>query len=551
MRWIVALGLMAGMATAEDRALILANGDYRDAPDIAAARTAMQAGAALQAAGFSVVAVADQSAAGLRARLSALLAALAPEDRVVILIVGHFAQGGAETWALGTEARLPDLAQAGGVGVSLATVLAIAGQAPGGAIVLLGTDAARPGLGQGLEPGIGPLVVPQGVALIRGEAGRVADFAARRLTERGVTVAAMLADAPDLTGEGFLPSAIPFRPAAVTAPAPLPTGPTEAERAEEARNYAAARATGTIAALEAYLTRYPAGLNAVAARTELARLRADPGVQARLLEEALTLSRDQRRAVQRQLSLLGFDPKGIDGLFGPGSRAAIAGWQGANAEQTTGFLTRDQILRLTAQADRRAAELEAEATARRAETERQDRLFWDQTGAKGDEPGLRAYVKRYPDGLFAELAAERLKVFEDARRAEAAAQDRAAYDRARAADTAEAYRAYLATAPEGAFAAEAAARIAEIEAEAAGEGDRATAEANEAALQLNPLARSLIERRLDAMGLKPGEVDGVFDDRTRRAIRRFQAARGMEETGYLDQASMVALLAGGVLQLGD
>ncbi|MGC5198628.1 peptidoglycan-binding domain-containing protein, partial [Aphanothece microscopica] len=71
------------------------------------------------------------------------------------------------------------------------------------------------------------------------------------------------------------------------------------------------------------------------------------------------------------------------------------------------------------------------------------------------------------------------------------------------------------------------------------------------ALNLNGLARNLIEQRLDNLGFRPGAVDGVFDDRTRRAIRRFQDSRGMEETGYLDQASMVALLAGGVLRMGE
>ena len=36
------------------------------------------------------------------------------------------------------------------------------------------------------------------------------------------------------------------------------------------------------------------------------------------------LDRDGRRDVQRWLQALGHDPRGIDGMFGPGSRAAIA-----------------------------------------------------------------------------------------------------------------------------------------------------------------------------------------------------------------------------------
>ena len=77
---------------------------------------------------------------------------------------------------------------------------------------------------------------------------------------------------------------------------------------------------------------------------------------------------------------------------------------------------------------------------------------------------------------------------------------------------------------------------------------RYAARSTELALDLLVLG---IEQRLDALDLRPGEVDGIFDERTRRAIRRFQTARGLPETGYLDQSSMVGLLAGGVLKMGE
>ncbi|QYK42450.1 MAG: peptidoglycan-binding protein [Paracoccaceae bacterium] len=551
---VVALMAMAGPAAAADRALVLANSNYADAADIAGAVAAIQAAPVLRAEGFVTLGATDQTAEGLRARLSELLGQIAPGDRVVIMVAGHFVQAAGQTWFLGTEASVPDVATVGAAGLSVAAILSVAAEVPGGAVVLLGTEARRISLGRGLTPGIGPLDIPQGVTVVQGDAVRVADFAARHLTRRGLSLPQMLAAAPELGAQGFL-APLPFRTDAVTAPAPvpapLPPAQTEAERAEEDRQVAAARRAGTLAAWQDYITRWPAGRHLVEARAEVARINADPVARARAAEEALNLSRDQRRAVQRQLSLLGFDPRGIDGLFGPGSRAAITAWQRANAEAANGFLTRDQILRLTAQADRRAAELEAEAAARRAEQERQDRLFWDQTGARGDEAGLRAYLKRYPDGLFAELAQARLDGIEADRREQAAAQDRAAWDRARGADTVRAYREYLAAFPRGAFTAEAQARIEALQTPALSDADRARAEAAEQALNLGGLARNLIEQRLEALGFAPGQVDGTFDERTRRAIRRFQASRGLPETGYLDQTAMVGLLAGGVLQLGD
>lgn len=551
--WVLGVALCAGAAgttNAADRALILANENYLDAADIAGAADVLEAAEALRAAGFDVTEGGDLATATMRTRLSAYLAGVTPGDRVLIVIAGHFARSGTEAWILGTEASAPDLAQVGGVGVSLSTILAIAAEAPGGALVLLGTESTRLPLGTGLEQGIGPVAIPQGVTLVRGEAEAIAAFAATEVVRRGIPVPAMLDAAPDLTAEGFLSEGLPFRPAEVTPPTP-PPAPTDADRAEDDRAYAQARLKATPEALEGYLAAFPTGRHAAEARAEVPRLRADPALKAKLAEEALALNRDQRRAIQRQLSLLGFNPRGIDGLFGPGSRAAIAAWQQANTETVNGFLTRDQILRLTAQAERRAAELEAEAAARRAEQDRQDRLFWDQTGAAGDEPGLRVYLRKYPDGLFAELAAQRLKVIEDARQAEAAAQDRAAWDRAEGANTPAAYRDYLTAFPAGAFATEAQSRIQAMEDAALGEDARAAAEASENALNLNNLARNLIEQRLDGLDFQPGDVDGVFDDRTRRAIRRFQAARGLPETGYLDQAAMVGLLAGGVLKLGE
>ena len=55
--------------------------------------------------------------------------------------------------------------------------------------------------------------------------------------------------------------------------------------------------------------------------------------------------------------------------------------------------------------------------------------------------------------------------------------------------------------------------------------------------------RRLIEDRLSKLGLRPGEVDGVFDDRTRRAIRRYQEARNVPVTGYLNQQTVVRIMA--------
>jgi peptidoglycan hydrolase-like protein with peptidoglycan-binding domain len=52
------------------------------------------------------------------------------------------------------------------------------------------------------------------------------------------------------------------------------------------------------------------------------------------------------------------------------------------------------------------------------------------------------------------------------------------------------------------------------------------------------------QERLKAAGFDPGYVDGVLGARTREALRRYQASRGLPVTGALDDATRQVLLAG-------
>ncbi len=543
--FLLASLLWALPVLAEDRALILAERSYQHAASIVAAADASSAAVALEAAGFRVISGADLASSELRARLAELLVDREATSRLVILLAGHFVRSERGTWFLAVEADRPDLATVDGVGIPLATVLEIASGAPGGAVVLLGTEERRISLGIGLAAGIGALDIPQGVTVIRGEAAQMAAFAGRDLITRGQSLSALVAARPDLIADGFLSDLVPFLPLEAGQAKPL-----DLAQAAEQSFWDATRSLATPEAFEAYLKRYPGGRHSTEALAEVTRARSEPGRDARLAEEAMALSRDQRRELQRALSLIGFNTKGIDGIFGAGTRAAIVAWQQKSALPATSYLTRDQIVRITAQADRRAAELEAEAKARQAEQEATDRAYWAETGSEdiaGDEAsreaGLRAYLKRFPDGLYSEVAGERLKAIEAARRSEAEARERQAWDQAEAAGTDAGYRAYLRAFPEGAFASAARDRIAGLAATEAEAFLLQDAVAGEAALGLNPITQTMIESRLDTLGLSPGGIDGQFDDDTRRAIRRYQTARALPVTGYLSEQTVVRILA--------
>jgi peptidoglycan hydrolase-like protein with peptidoglycan-binding domain len=349
---------------------------------------------------------------------------------------------------------------------------------------------------------------------------------------------------------GFLPRGHALRPERAAAEAPSAgavAGPgaeaepdgDNGERAARAR----AQEADTRAAWRAYLDAYPEGAGAEAARAAIARIEADPGRQAAEAEAALDLDRQRRRQVQSQLAILGHQPRGVDGVFGPNTRAAIARFQRAEGYDDTGYLTREQLEELSVAAAQRQAELEAEAERRRLQAEREDRAVWQATGAEGDEAGLRTYLQRFPEGLFAEEAREALAAIEGERRAANEAADLTAWEGARSADTVEAYRGYLEARPQGAFAQEARARIEALRAEAAGADAREAARASERQLGLNDVTRLLVEQRLAQLGLDPGRADGAFDASTRQAIRAFQRNRDLEPTGYLTQATVARMLA--------
>lgn len=547
-----ALAAIAPTMAAGDTALVVGNSRYDEAATIRAADDLLDATRALATAGFDVIEGEDLSAAEIRALVSDLLAT-GEDARMIIALGGHFAQSEAtdgESWFLGRETDAPDLATVGGQGIAVSTILDIAAMAAGRAVVLLGTEDRAIELGAGLQPGIGDLDVPQGVTVITGEAREIARFLRGDLLEPGMAVATMLWDSDNLIGFGFLPTGLAFidAPEAEGGAADAIVPPASVEVSDEAEMalWAAATELDTEASYRAYLQRYPNGPNADEAQARMVARALNPAQRAERAEAELSLNRAARQDIQRDLSILDYDPRGIDGIFGPGSRAAIRGWQQATGYDPTGFLTREQIARLSDMSDLRAAELEREAQLRAEEQERNDRAFWDATGQGGDEVGLRAYLERYPDGVFADIATARLDDIEAAARQAAAVEEGAAWDRARDADTVEAYRTYLQTYPDGSFAAAAQSRIAELRGGGQDPALLAQWEAREAALNLPTVTRQLIEQRLAALGLDPGRVDGQFDENTRRAMRRYQQARNLEVTGFLDQGTVVRLLADSV-----
>jgi len=539
-------------ALAQDAALLLGNERYEQLNRVNRADDVLGAVDRLQALGFVVSSRANGRVDVVKDLAAEFQAQLDDADRLVVALSGHFVTDGTRTWLLTAEATEPDLFTVDDAALSLDSVLRVLATRPGKAVLVLG--AADPDDldmdDSGLRAGVGDVVVPQGVTLIRTSPSMAANVLNGVLTDPEAVIGLQLLNNPSLSIEGYLPADWVLMPAAadvVVSEVPIePAGPTDAELNAEAALWDRTTAADTVEAYRNYVARYPRGRFINDAESHIEEILAEPNRSARLAEEALNLNRAARREIQANLTLLNYNTRGVDGIFGSGSRGAILNWQQTNGFPQSSYLTRDQINLLDAQAARRTAEIEAEEARALAQAEARDRSYWGETGGIGDEAGFRAYLARYPEGLFASIAKARLGEIEDRRRNEAEAQDRAAWSIADSVDTVAGYQEYLVVHPSGVFADQARSRIADLAQPRVTDAQIAQARDEEANLRLSGVRAQLLELRLRELGHNPGRLDGVIDQNTRAAIAAYQDTQGIAATGYVDQATAVGLMTGSI-----
>ncbi|GGE52314.1 peptidoglycan-binding domain-containing protein [Actibacterium pelagium] len=542
---------LAGPVVAADVALVIGNSAYRELPRNPRGDRVVSPARELRDLGVRVIDGRNLRASPLDDSFADLVKVLSDRPgphRVAVILSGQFAETANDSYFLPIDAKDDiDLASVRDEGLPLSAVLAVLADYPGEALLLLGEGRDSGDLGPFLSYGITLPDVPQGVTVLQGPASDIADFVQEVLTEGDApTVEAAEVD-HGLIASGYMPAGRVFfgtsAPVAAPTAPPVISTPAPVVNINEPALWETTRKADTVAAYRNYLDAFPEGPNAATARAMIKEIETEPFRAERLAEQDLRLSRDAKRSIQRNLNLLDYDPRGIDGLFGPGSRRAIQSWQRDNRFPATSYLTGNQIALLNSQAERRAAELEEEARQRQEQRDREDRAYWEKTGALGDAPGLRAYLNRYPDGQFAEVAQERLRVIEEAARAEADRRESIAWEQASQINTVEGYQAFINDFPGGRLAEEAQARIDAMTRDPAEVAAEERARQIEENLNLSRRTRTVVEDRLAKMGLKPGKVDGEFTDETRRAIRRYQDARNMEVTGYLNQQTIVRLMA--------
>lgn len=498
--------VVAGAAQAENLALIISNTSYRTQPDLNNGTTMDRIEAALWDAGFDTISLRNMPFDAAVRRLDLVGQRVAAADRVIFVVNGHVVSSGTSSWVLVPEAEEPNNFNSGAMGLPLAPLFSSAAQRPGASIVAVIEQQRSATVSTGVIPGIVNSNLPQGVTQLKGRARDIANLFSGDLLVPGVSMANALSQNRRVEASGFVPTLSAFLPAGSDVRSTDVEGTIIAEPDPE---------------------------------PELSREE-----QLAAAESRMALSREDRRQIQRGLAILGFDPRGVDGLFGPGSRRAISAYQADRDLEVSGFVNDAMVAQLFQEADARSAELEEEARLRQEEERTADRNFWRATGQGTSEEGLKAYLRRYPNGIYSELASSRLRAIESSREDSVSRQEQGDWDRAKGRDTVEAYTTYLERYPDGAYQNEATERVDALRAESDAAENARKYLAEERQVAGNSVARRLVESRLAAVGLDPGPVDGTFDAKTRRALQSFQRARGLTPTGYVNQATMVRILIG-------
>lgn len=545
-----------GQAWADSVALVIGNGDYSHAPKaLTAVRDTTSVAEALEDAGWTVNLGQNMDRAGMRRLIEQFSDQVEDAESILIFYSGHAIRAGGVSFLAPVSTEGADLIDVVFDGVPLDLLLAIAARRSGQAAVFVdGAQLAGFTPQDTHEPGLADLEGPDGVLIVSAaEPGH----AVRRSRFRDSRFARMIVDRFLSPGEALMAEveAAP-RPIWSTgsvdgdfALVALPEMETDGLEAEiELAYWRAAERSGKPEDYRAYLERYPNGIFATFARERLgldddADVPAEPEIDPRIqAERDLNLSRLAKRRIQEYLAALGHDPRGIDGLFGPGSRNAIKAWQRANDMYNEGWLTREQIELLTTQGEAAIAEQRRIAEEQRRIAEAEDNGYWSATGARGTADGMRAYLERYPEGLHAAEARAALAKMAEADADAQARRERRIFRRAVKRNTAEAYRDYLAQYPEGIYRDVALGRLDEIEGAERRAAEIERLAAMENGLNLSNNDRISVEQRLRFLGFEVGATDGVFDDRTRAGIQGYQASRGLQETGYLDRRTVVTLV---------
>jgi peptidoglycan hydrolase-like protein with peptidoglycan-binding domain len=543
---VATASLSAAPILAYDQALVISNGSYEKTANVGISPHSTQIVDALKQAGYRTTWKKNASHSELTNEISKFSQSALPTDRVVYVFLGHLLHDKTQTFLTPVDLEKPSDLTIESTSVPLNSVLqSLEKHAGAGAVFLAWTKSRSSTFGktrfgfrgaQGLAGGLGPAEIPQGVLLVDGHAQRIAGAIQNHFfVPQKSTRAASNSVREYVRSQGYLSHhsylANTDKPAETT---------TKGLTGFEQSFWEYTKEEHTQAAYNAFLTRYPNGKYSTQARSALNALKAEANLPPeQRIENALQLTNKNKQEIQRALTVLGFDTKGVDGVFGPATRGAISAWQVSYNRRKTGYVNDVQRQQILKQGEIRRQQLLEEAKRKRFQMEQADREFWQVTGKSGAEYDLRVYLKKYPEGLFADQARQQLKIISDAKRRDLGdGAELRAWNKARNANTEQSYQAFLAQFPKGGFAPEARTQLEEIQRQKGRKAEIAKARKTEQSMGLGGGIWMIVERKLAANDFPIGIPDGVVDPDTRRGLRQFQASNNLPATGFMNPKTL-------------
>lgn len=479
--WVLSLALFVPAASVADLALVIGNHDYSRAPDALSARADARAVAeALEQGGYEVIAATDLNRGEMRRRLADFAGRVGDAERVVVFYSGHALRTGGQGYLAPVDQGNGSLVEVMMDGVPLDLVLRLAGEASGNAVVFIDgaqLDGFTPRAFA--EPGLAHIQPPSGVLVVSAAApGRAIPRRSTGMSQFARQVVDEFLSPGASVGQGVR---------RISSPAWV-TGDTDSS-----------------------LVLVPQGRGPAAGGTGSGT----GGLSPIRVEDQLNLTRSERQRIQQHLTLLGYDTRGVDGIFGPGTRAAIRNWQQANGLEATAYLTAEQLAMIERQATQGSA---PPAGASPSEVEASLSLSAAERSEVQENLTRLGYDTRGTGGVFGSGTRTAIRNWQRANGLEETG--------------------YL-TAEQVAMIDRQAAQQAGSPAQGQPPADPAAAEA---ALGMTRNDRLSVEQRLAYLGFPPGPQDGFFDNDTRWAIEGYQRSRGYPATGYLDQQTVAGLV---------
>ena len=544
--YLAVLCAVAMPAFADDQALVIVNGNYQFTGNGVSPQFTNPSIESLRKAGYRVQKAQNLGNDALRQRISEFNASAEPMDHLVYVFIGHLLNKDKNTYLTPVDLRDPRADTIAQNAVDLNVILDQAGKHSGASAVFLGWTRTRKSVlshrkhgfsnSPDLAPALGRTNIPQGVLLVDGHADMIADAIANRYFVAGRSTREV---GNNLTGrvrsQGYL-SLHSYLARNNQSEAPKPKVLTNFEQ----NFWDFAKKENSIKSYTEFLVRFPNGKYASTARSTLAQLQADAAISPeQRAERDLKLTRKEKQDIQRALTVLGHDTRGVDGLFGPASRRAIIAWQKTVNHPAHGFLDSVQVRHLLDQGAKRRRFLFEETERKRIATETQDRAFWQATGASGQEFDLRVYLNKYPDGLFAQAAQTKLDriLAEKSHKTDNSAEVQA-WRVASKQNTITSYRRYLLKYQRGAFATEAKTRIKTLSDKEKRHNANAQHLSVENSMGLGKGIWLIVERKFVPSGLPQNAADGVVGPQTRKALRLFQSNNALPATGYMDPKTL-------------